>query len=245
MSGPQVAMVLAAGLATRMRPVTDNKPKALVPLQGRPVIDHILDRLADAGVERVVINSHWQARQLQQHLANYQGPLELVVRHEAELLETGGAVRQALTDGALGVDPFYVINADVVWFNGPFSTLERLAEAHDPAQQDATLLFHRTFQVTADTGWGDFALDEWGLPRLPREHEVVPYVYAGVQILSPAALEGYDGGKFSLYGVWTTLLARRRLRAIVHDGLWFHLRRPEDIADAEGALEARLTGITT
>jgi len=245
MKPPKFAMLLAAGLGTRMLPLTADKPKTLLHLQGRPLLDHILDRLEEAGVERVVINTHWQAERLEAHLAGRGGRLEFVFRPETELLDTGGAVASALAAGALGEDPFYVVNSDVIWFNGPSPTLPRLAEAHDPAVSDATLLFHRTYQIFTEVGRGDFGLDEWGVPKLRGENQVVPYVFAGVQILSPAALEGREVESFSMYGVWADLIERRRIRAIVHDGLWFHMSRPEDIDIAAEALVARLTGATT
>lgn len=245
MKPPVTAMLLAAGLGTRMLPLTADKPKTLLPLEGRPLIDHILDRLEESGVRRVVINTHWQAEQIEAHVARRGNGLEYIFRPETELLDTGGAVASALAAGALDDEPFFVVNSDVIWFNGPSPALDRLAEAHDPAQSDATLLFHRTYQVFTEVGRGDFALDEWGVPRLPGENQVVPYVFAGVQILSPAALAGRPPGAFSLYGVWTDLIPRNRIRAIVHDGIWFHMSRPADIEIAHEALAARLTGATT
>ena len=140
MKSPTTAMLLAAGLGTRMWPLTADKPKTLLHLERRPLIDHILDRLEEAGVHRVVINTHWQAEQIEAHLAereggaDREGRLEFIFRPEAELLDTGGAVASALAAGALGEDPFYVVNSDVIWFNGPSVTLTRLAEAHDPTQ---------------------------------------------------------------------------------------------------------------
>ena len=245
MKSPTTAMLLAAGLGTRMRPLTADKPKTLLHLEGRPLIDHILDRFEEAGVRRVVINTHWQAEQIEAHLARRGGRLEFIYRPEAELLDTGGAVASALASGALGDEPFYVVNSDIMWFNGPFSTLTRLADAHARGISDATLLFHRTYQIFTETGRGDFALDEWGVPRLPGENQVVPYVFTGLQILSPAAMAGRAVEAFSLYAVWRELIEQNRIRAIVHDGLWFHMSRPEDIDIAELALEARMTGATT
>lgn len=245
MKSPTTAMLLAAGLGTRMRPLTDLKPKTLLHLEGRPLIDHILDRFEEAGVKRVVINTHWLAEQIEAHLATSAGRFEFIYRPEAELLDTGGAVVSALQAGALGDEPFFVVNSDIIWFNGPSPTMTRLAEAHRRGVADATLLFHRTYQIFTDVGRGDFALDEWGVPRLPGENQVVPYVFGGVQILNPAALAGYEPSSFSLYGVWRDLIEQNRIRAIVHDGLWFHMSRPEDIDIAELALEARMTGATT
>ena len=242
---PDTAMLLAAGLGTRMRPLTADRPKTLLLLNGRPLLDHILDRLEEAGVRRVVINTHWQAGLIEAHIARREGNLAYILRPEAELLDTGGAVAAALGAGDLGDQPFFVVNGDAIWFNGPAPALARMAAAHDPAKSDAMLLFHRTYQVLTEVGRGDFALDEWGKPVLPGENQVVPYVYAGAQIMSPAAFAGEHPVSFSLTRIWHDLITRSRIRAVVHDGLWFHMSRPEDIEIAEQALDARLTGATT
>ncbi len=236
-------MVLAAGLGTRMRPLTEATAKPLLPLGGRSLIDHALDRLHAAGVEQVVVNTHWQAERLEAHLRARHAP-SVVVRREPDLLDTGGAVAAALASGLLG-DTFFTVNGDSVWLDGPTPALARLAAAFDPAETDAVLLVHRTFQVHSDVGTGDFAVDPWGTPRRPRPREIVPYVYAGVQLATPALFRDAGPAPFSLNALWTPAIAAGRLRCVVHDGLWFHLSRPQDLCEAETALLAQETSETT
>jgi MurNAc alpha-1-phosphate uridylyltransferase len=232
-------MILAAGLGTRMRPLTDSTAKPLLPLNGRPLIDHALDRLAEAGVETVVVNSFWRAERVAAHLAARQGGPRTILRQEDSLLDTGGGVRAAL--GLLGPDPFYVLNGDAFWIDGPRPALARLTGAWDDGLL-GVLLVHRTFQVQAEVGFGDFALDPLGLPRRRTEREVVPYIYAGAQLIAPALLADAPTGPFSMNRAWDAAIAAGRLRAVVHDGLWFHLSTPADLSAAETLLQARLTG---
>ena len=144
----------------------------------------------------------------------------------------------------LGPAPFFVVNGDAFWVDGPRPALARLVAAFDPAAVDAVLLVHRTFQVRADVGLGDFVLDPWGTPRRRREREVAPYIYAGLQLIAPALLAGTPDGAFSMNQAWDTAMTAGRLRAVVHDGLWFHLSTPTDLAEAETILHARQTGET-
>lgn len=240
---PRTAMLLAAGLGTRMRPLTDRTPKPLLPLGGRPLIDHALDRLAEAGVQTVVVNAHWRADQIEAHLlARSHSPPRTVLRREEALLETGGGVKAALD--LLGPDPFYVVNGDAFWLDGPRSALQRLAASFAAAEVDGVLLVQRTFQVHAEVGLGDFVVDKWGGLRRRAEREVAPYIYAGLQLISPNLLAGTPEGAFSMNRAWDTAMANNRLRAVVHDGLWFHLSTPTDLAEAESILQAQLTGDT-
>jgi MurNAc alpha-1-phosphate uridylyltransferase len=241
---PKTAMLLAAGLGTRMRPLTDRTAKPLLPLGGRSLLDHALDRLAEAGVERVVVNAHWQADLVASHLAQRPAPPALLLRREADLLDTGGAVLAALREGMLGPDPFFVVNGDAFWLNGPVPALQRMEAAFDADTLDGLLLVHRTFQVTADVGYGDFAVDKWGVLRRRHEREVVPYIFAGVQLLSPALFEAAPTGPFSMNLLWDHAIAQGRLQAVVHDGIWFHLSTPEDLNEAEIQLQAGVTGET-
>lgn len=228
-------MVLAAGKAMRMRPLTDHTAKPLLRLRGRTLLDHALDRLAAAGVEQAVVNTHWCAEQVGRHLANRRDGPRTVISPEEQLLETGGGVRAALP--LLGDGPFYVVNGDAFWLDGPIPALRRLAEAFDPRAADSVLLLHRTTQVQADVGPGDFTLDKWGVPRRRAEREVVPYIYAGVHLMSPALLDGLREGPFSMNLAWDRALAAGRLRAVVHDGLWCHLSVPADLNRAEAELD--------
>jgi MurNAc alpha-1-phosphate uridylyltransferase len=238
---PRRAMLLAAGLGTRMRPLTAETAKPLLPLGGRPLLDHALDRLADAGVEEVVVNVHWQAARVIDHLAARRGGPDTIIREEDALLETGGAVRAALRE--LGRDPFFIVNGDTVWLDGPTPALSRLGDAWSD-NVDAVLLLHRTFQVHAETGYGDFALDPLGVPRRPEEKEIVPYVYAGIQLVHPRLFDQAPDGAFSLNVLWDRALAEGKLRAVVHDGLWYHLSTPADLTEAEFNLHARSLGET-
>lgn len=236
---PRSAMVLAAGLATRMRPLTETTAKPLLPLGGRPLIDHALNHLADVGVGTVAVNAYWQADKVAEHLERRDGTPQTILLREPALLETGGGVRNALS--ILGPDPFFVVNGDAFWLNGPIPALERLAVAFDDSV-DAVLLLQRTANVHAEVGLGDFALDKWGIPRRRRHREIVPYIYAGVQLIRPSLLDGTPDGPFSMNLAWDAALEAGRLRAVVHDGIWFHLSTPTDLQDAEQILEARVTG---
>ena len=245
MSGGAGAIVFAAGLGTRMRPLTEHLAKPLLRLGGATLLDHALDRLAAAGVGCVVVNAHWQADGVAAHLAGRERAPATVVRREAALLGAAGSVRAALAEALLGPEPFYTVNGDSLWLDGPASALVRLREAFAPAEGiDAVMLVHRSAQVQGELGAGDFFVDRWGAPRRRGEQEVAPYVFAGVQLVSAGAWELVrDGGEMNV--LWDRLIAARRLRAVVHDGLWYHLSRPADLAEAAEALAAQDTGVTT
>ena len=232
----EAAMVLAAGYGTRMRPLTNALPKPLLPLGGRALLDHALDRLREAGVARVAVNAHWQAGRIAEHLAmrrDHGDEPRTVLFEETSLLDTGGSVRTALP--WLGASPFYVVNGDAFWLDGTRPALVRLAQAWDD-DVDAVLLLHRTFQVRAEVGPGDFFLDPWGRPRRRGVREIAPYVYAGVQLAHPRLLDDSPDGPFSLNLCWDRAIGAGRLRAVVHDGLWFHLSTPTDLSEAESLL---------
>ncbi len=231
------AMVLAAGLGTRMRPLTDDRPKPLLDLGGRSLLDHALDRLAAAGVTQAVVNAHWRAEQIAEAMTLRENP-RMTLQREEELLETGGGVTRALP--SLGGAPFAVVNGDAFWLDGPTPALTRLAAAFDPAQMDALLLMVRTTQVDGAVGMGDFLLDPLGRMRRPKEREIAPYLFAGVQILSPALFEGAPSGAFSLNRLYDRAIENGRLFGLVHDGVWFHLSTPEDLRYAEATLRAGL-----
>jgi MurNAc alpha-1-phosphate uridylyltransferase len=232
-------MLLAAGLAVRMRPLTDATAKPLLPLGGRPLIDHALDHLAEAGAQTVVVNAFWQADRLAAHLAGRTRP-RIILRGESALLDTGGGARAALD--VLGDAPFFVVNGDAFWLDGPHPALARLAEAFDPERLDAVLLVYRTAHVRAEVGFGDFMVDKLGRLRRRAEREVAPYVYAGLQIVSPALFADAPEGPFSMNLLWDRAIAADRVRAVVHDGLWFHLSTPADLSDAESVLHLRRAG---
>ena len=238
------AVLLAAGLGLRMRPLTVDTPKPLLTLGGRTLLDHALDRMVEAGVDTVVVNAHWHAEQIEAHLAARKPPPRTILRRETELLDTGGAAAAALDAGLIGPGPFFVANSDSVWLDGTKPALRRMATALDDAAW-CVILLHRTFQVRGDVGAGDFFLCRNGVPRRRREQEIAPYIYAGVTLAMPSLFEAPPGAAFSMNAVWDRAIAAGRLRAVVHDGLWFHLSAPEDLAAANTALVAQLTGATT
>ena len=233
-------MVLAAGLGTRMRPLTEATPKPLLLLHGRSLLDRALDRLETAGVQQVVVNAHWLAEQVAAAAAARGDAPRCVLQHEKDLLlETGGGVARALPK--LGDGPFAVINGDSVWLDGPTPALARLAAAFNPAAMDGLLLLVRAAQIEGEIGHGDFLMDPLGRIRRPREREMAPYVFAGVQILSPALFgQAPRGVPFSLNRLYDRAIEAGRLFALVHDGVWFHLSTPEDLARANAAMESGL-----
>jgi MurNAc alpha-1-phosphate uridylyltransferase len=240
---PTNAMILAAGLGMRMRPLTDTTPKPLLELCGKTLLDHAFDRLVAAGVQDVIVNAHWKAEQIQSSLAARRAagrqPRTVLMREE-KLLDTGGSVQAA--QKLFGAQPFYVVNGDAYWLDGPRPALARLAAAFDPAEMDGVLLVHRGFQVRAEVGFGDFAVDKWGRPSRRGERQVVPYIFAGVQLVAPALLDAMPDAPFSMNLAWDRAIAAGRLRVVVHDGLWFHLSTPEDLRDAEHFLRAPIYG---
>ena len=193
---PRRAMVLAAGLGTRMRPLTDTIPKPLVKVAGKPLIDHVLDRLAGTGVERAVVNVHHFADQMQQHLAQRKHPQVVISDERGLLLGTGGGVKKSLPE--LGSAPFFHVNSDSIWIDGVKPNLARLADVFDPAAMDALLLLAPTADSIGYSGRGDFAMAPDGALRKRAEQEIVPFVYAGAAILSPALFKDTPSGELSL-----------------------------------------------
>jgi N-acetyl-alpha-D-muramate 1-phosphate uridylyltransferase len=230
-------MVLAAGLGLRMRPLTETTAKPLLTLNGRSLLDHALDRLEAAGVSQAVVNAHWQADKVAAAVATRTIP-RLTLQREELLLETGGGLARALP--RLGDAPFVVANGDSVWLDGPRQALGRMAAAFDPAQMDGLLLVVRAAQVDGEIGRGDFLLDPLGRVRRPKERELAPYVFAGVQILSPGLVRDVPEGPFSLNLLYDRAIESGRLFALVHDGVWFHLSTPPDLERAEAAMQAGL-----
>jgi MurNAc alpha-1-phosphate uridylyltransferase len=228
-------MVLAAGLGQRMRPLTAETAKPLLALRGRTLLDHALDRLAEAGVEQAVVNAHWKAEKVAAALAARSAPPRTRLQLEPELLETGGGVRRALP--LLGPGPFAVVNGDAYWLDGPVPALTQLARAFDPAQMDALLLLVRTCTIEGAVGRGDFFLDAHGRLRRPKPHEIAPYLFGGVQVMAPALIEHEAEGVFSLNRPWNRAIESGRLFGLVHDGAWFHLSTPPDLSRAERRLK--------
>jgi MurNAc alpha-1-phosphate uridylyltransferase len=227
---PSVGMVLAAGLGTRMRPLTDNRPKALLPVAGRTLLDRAIDACAAGGTRRVVVNVHHFADQMRAHLAARAEPAITISDETDALLETGGGVVRALP--LLGPDPFFAVNADSIWTGAP--PCAQLAAAwRDDA--DALLLLVRRTDAIAYTRPGDFDLGPNGAPRR-RAGETAEFVYTGAQILHPRVMEDAPAGPFSMNLIWDRLLAAGRLRVVVHLGGWVDVGTPAGLAAAEAAL---------
>jgi MurNAc alpha-1-phosphate uridylyltransferase len=232
---PTTAMVLAAGYGKRMRPLTDSRPKPMVELMGRPMIDRTLDRLVDAGVERVVVNTHHLAETLEDHLAKRPGRPKIEISREEEApLDTGAGVAKALDK--LGDEHFYVLNGDVFWLDGCTPALDRLAAGWDPAGMDALLLLASTAHAIGYAGPGDFQMDIRGLARRRQEFEVAPFAFTGVQILHRRLFDYAPNGPFSLNLLYDQAEGSERLFGLRHDGLWFHVGTPGDLDLAEEVL---------
>jgi MurNAc alpha-1-phosphate uridylyltransferase len=235
-SFPDHAMVLAAGLGTRMRPVTDAMPKPLVPVAGKPLIDHVLDRLADAGVKTAVVNVHHFADQIEQHVATRRSPQIVISDERGKLLDTGGGVRTALP--LLGSGPFFLLNSDTLWIDGVRRNLDRLARGFDPTRMDALLLLAATATSVGYAGRGDFAMGADGVLRRRGERDVVPFVYAGAAVLSPQLFSDAPDGRFSLNMLFDRAIDAGRLCGMRLEGVWMHVGTPEAIAAAEAAILA-------
>jgi N-acetyl-alpha-D-muramate 1-phosphate uridylyltransferase len=232
---PRSAMVLAAGLGLRLRPLTEERPKPLVHVAGKALIDHVLDRLVAAGVRRAVVNLHYKAAMIEQHLGGRRD-LEIKFSHEAALLDTGGGVKQAL---ALLDETFFVVNSDVVWLDGKTAALMRLTRAFDPERYDARLMLQRTTRAVGYDGQGDFMLDPAGYLRRRSEREIAPYLFAGIQILHRRLFDAAPEGAFSLNRLWDDAIAAGRIKALVHDGEWFHVGTSAGLAATEARLDTR------
>ena len=237
---PYKAMVLAAGLGTRLKPVTDTLPKALVQVDNRALIDHALDRLEAVGVGEVVVNTHYLAEQLQAHLSGRKSPV-LQISHEDDLLDTGGGIAKALP--LLGDDPFLAVNADAFWLNGPYDALQRMAHTWDDDTMDGLLLLHSTVEAYGYTGLGDFCapLGDGVLTRR-LEGEVSPWLFTGIQMLHPRLFKTAPDGPFSLNLLYDRAIESGRLLSVVHDGEWFHVGTPQGLEEAETYMHLRYAG---
>jgi MurNAc alpha-1-phosphate uridylyltransferase len=230
---PSHAMVLAADKGLRLRPITLSRPKPLVEVAGQAMLDGVLDRLAQAGVAEAVVNTHHLGHMIEGHLMSRKAPRIRISREEA-LLETGGGVKKALP--LLGSRPFYAINGDVIWRDGKTPALRRLAEAWDEEAMDVLLLLQPTASAIGYEGKGDFVMDQLGRLRRRKEGEVAPFLFAGLQILRHSLFAETPDGPFSLNLLYDRALAAGRLRGLRHDGAWYHVGTPEDLARVEAAL---------
>ena len=231
MSDIDTAMVLAAGFGTRMRPLTETTPKPLIKLLGKPLIDWSMERLRAGGVTRFVVNTHYLAHQLEAHFADAG---DVTIIHEPDILETGGGVKNALH--LLGDKPFFAVNTDAIWLEGPYPALGRLRRNWRPEAMDAMLLLQPTVRAFDYYGSGDYRLDPDGRAERRGEGEVVPYVFSGVQILHPRLFENAPDGAFSLNRIYDEAQVNGRLYGLPHDGEWYHVGTPEALAQAEAII---------
>jgi MurNAc alpha-1-phosphate uridylyltransferase len=225
------AMILAAGLGLRMRPITQTLPKPLVPVAGRTMLDRVLDHLDRVDAGRKVINLHWLGETIRSHL---DGRDDIVFSPEPELLETGGGVAKALP--MLGADPFFVCNADMIWTDGAEPALTRLVRAFDAGRMDGLLLLQAVETAFGYEGKGDFHLRPDGRLARRKPDETTPLMFAGVQILHPRLFENHPGGAFSLNLLYDKAIAAGRLFGLAHDGGWYHIGTPPALAEAEALL---------
>jgi MurNAc alpha-1-phosphate uridylyltransferase len=231
---PKSAIVLAAGLGTRMRPYNGHIPKPLVAIGGKSLIDYGLDRLADAGVERAVVNVHHLADAVERHLASRQRPCIVISDERAALLGTGGGIAKALPE--LGDAPFFLVNSDTLWLDGVKPNFTRLADVFDAAAMDALLLLAPTTDSIGYSGRGDYMMLPDGRLRRRAAHEVAPFIYAGAAILSPALFADAPMGAFPLTYLFDRAGENSRLFGLRLEGVWIHVGTPEAVAAAEVAL---------
>lgn len=234
---PGAAMVLAAGLGARMRPLTDGTPKPLIRLNGKALIDYGLDHLLAPAVEKVVVNVHHHAGQVVAHLRARGRPHILVSDETGELLDTGGGIRKALP--LIGKMPFYLINSDTAWRDWRQSALHRLASAYDDATMDALLLLIEPERAVGYDGPGDFVRDGKGRLRRREEGDKNAAAYMGVAILHPRLFRGAPRGRFSLNLLFDRAISQGRLFGIIHEGDWMHVGTPQALKDAEEFLARR------
>jgi MurNAc alpha-1-phosphate uridylyltransferase len=238
MTEARTAMVLAAGIGERMRPLTLRMPKPLVPLAGKPLIDHVLDRLAASGVKTAIVNVHYLPDQLEAHLASRQvkPPQILVSDERGVLLDTGGGAKKALP--LLGHGPFFIHNADSVWNEGTAPALSRMLLLWNPATMDCLLLLAPVATSIGYAARGDFAMGPDGRLARRGEGEVVPFAFAGVSLCDERLFKDAPEGRFSLNLLWERALAKGKLYGMRLDGSWMHVGTPEALAEARDLVRA-------
>jgi len=234
MSSPTRAMIMAAGLGTRMRPLTSDRPKPLIEVGGKALIDHAIDRLTAAGVTLIVVNMHYKAEMLKAHLAKRKN-VEIRLSEETDgLLGTGGGVVKALSH--FGDEPFFIHNSDTIWVEGYDAALERMKTYWDPRTMDGLLLMAPMVTAMGYEGVGDFMMDSDGrLTRVPLGR-VSPFAFPGVQIVHPRLFDNAPSGGFSTNVVWDRAIERERLFGVRLDGVWIHVGTPQALAEADAYL---------
>ena len=233
---PKTAMVLAAGLGKRMRPLTASRPKPLIEVAGQSLLDHLLERLRASGVERAVVNVHYLADAVEAHLAKNTHGLDIAISDERSLLlETGGGMVKAAP--LIQSDPLLVINSDNLWIDGPADTLKLLASHWNGERMDALLLLVPHARAENHRGMGDFHMDRMGRLKRRQRSRVAPFVFTGIQMLSKRLLREAPEGPFSTNILWDRAIGEGRCFGAVHQGLWFDVGTPRAIKTTEAALE--------
>jgi len=233
---PRTAMIMAAGLGKRMRPLTASRPKPLIEVSGKALLDHVLEKLHAAGVRKIVVNVHYLADALEAHLTSRAHGLEVVISNERNLLmETGGGLVQAAP--LIDCDPFLALNSDNLWVDGPADTLKLLASHWDDAKMDALLLLVPLARALNHNGMGDFHMTRSGRLRRRERSHVAPFVFTGIQILSKRILRDAPEGPFSTNFFWDRAIEEGRCFGAVHQGLWFDVGTPKSIQLTEAALQ--------
>ncbi|MDB5704821.1 MAG: nucleotidyl transferase [Sphingomonas bacterium] len=232
---PKTAMVMAAGLGTRMRPLSATRPKPLIKIGGTTFIDHVLDHLRAAGVSRIVVNAHYLADMLEAHLATNARDLDVVISDErGQLLDTGGGLVKALP--LIDADPFLCVNTDNIWVDGPLDSLKLMAQTWDDARMDVLMLLIPQARAHYNAGRGDFHLDQLGRLWRRRPARVAPYVWTGIQMLSKRLIVDPPSEVFSTNVFWDRAIAAGRAYGLVHQGLWFDVGTPGAIPKTEAML---------
>jgi len=232
---PKTAMLMAAGLGKRMRPLTATRPKPLIKVAGQPLIDHALDRLEAAGIERTIVNVHYLADTVIAHLKARRSPMEILISDERErLLETGGGLMKAAA--LIGDEPFVCANSDNLWIDGPRDSIAMLGDLWDEARMDALLLVVPHARANCHSGPGDFHMAADGHLSRRKPGHVAPFVFTGVQIMSPRLLRDPPGEVFSTNVFWNRAIEDGRLYGASHQGLWFDVGTPQAIPVAETIL---------
>lgn len=228
------AMILAAGMSTRMRPLTDKLPKPLIKLSGKPLIDHVIDALQQAGIKSVAVNLHYHADQLENYLQARPAPRVIFSDEREKILDSGLGAKKMLTH--VGGKAFLLANADTIWTGTPSKTIERLIARWDPQQMDILLLLAPTASSLGYDGRGDFTCDAQGRLIRRGEQAVAPFAYAGVAIFKPELFDGTPGTPFSLNLLFDRAIEAGRLYGLPLDGIWMHVGTPQALRDAEALL---------
>jgi MurNAc alpha-1-phosphate uridylyltransferase len=228
-------MIMAAGLGTRMAPLTRERPKPLIQLAGKPLIDHAMDRLIKGGVNFFVVNVHYMADQLIAHLEKRRArdnSVEIVISDESDaILDTGGAIAKALPH--FKGEPFFTHNSDSVWVEGMGSAIARMRTRWDPESMDCLMLLAPCATAIGYDGRGDFEMDAWGVLKRRDEMKLAPFVWTGLQIIHPRLFDGAPKGRFSINKLWDKAIENKRLVGVRLDGVWIHVGTPQGLEEAE------------